>query len=222
MNSVDSYSIMNEVELKLTQIANKYCEAEEFVRIITTLRKASKVRTDIQGNLYYKTFDINLSGSMKKYELRNLAIISWFLPKELRAPLIVAIQNKIGNNINLYDLKIFLKSKGLTMSYLLSYYYEKGGHNLFGTLLDETKFTIEHSLRFVKVKVQKSYMEYFEKSVIKAPKPFIGVGYKDKNSRPLDMRGSLYNFMLTSVQRNVEELRDLEESLVLITEGFLM
>jgi hypothetical protein len=65
-------------------------------------------------------------------------------------------------------------------------------------------------------------MEYFEKSVIKAPKPFIGVGYKDKNSRPLDMRGSLYNFMLTSIQRNVEELRDLEESLVLITEGFLM
>jgi len=164
-------------------------------------------------------FDVQISLLCKtKAEILRLTILSYWLPKTHGYLLRLEIDALIGNNSDFFEIRFLLKGKEHLLIWLRHKTLSKGRNYVINNLLDEklwTEYLLNSLYKVKKVRNHKRNSDFVPE------KRVLGVGYKDKGSRPKDARGGLKNFMLTLLQNEIEETRACSETLNLFFEGFM-
>lgn len=212
--TMDSYSIMSQVERKLKSYASQANLAHRTALIDSTLQSVNPAYDDT--DLHYE-LKIVLH-SRTKAELIRLIVLSWYLPDTHRCYLQEKLFSSIKHNSDLFELEFLLKSKNHMRVWLNEKLSRVGAHAMFGNFLNKNEWSEKAILSLYSVKRFRNHKRH---SDIQPEKRRIGVGYKDKGSRSEDARGSMYNFSLTQLHNQIMERRSETETLKLILEGFL-
>lgn len=213
--SKTNYSVLDEIEKKLSQFANDKNLAERSALVNSTLYTINYSKwgdVDI-----HKTVDILITNK-SKHSLTRLSVLSWYLPENVGFLLRATIHDTIKNNSDLFELDYILKSKGHCCIWLSELLARKGAHYIFGNFLNKKEWSGKELVSLFRIKRTRNYKIHSDHlpEIVR-----IGVGYKDKGTLPADARGGMKNFMLTSVQNEIELNRELNRSLRGFFEGFL-
>lgn len=214
--TVNLYSVLSEAEKKFLEFSSNEFLAKSSALIDSTLSTLN-FYGDIDRHYECKV----VLHDCKKSTLEKLLCLSWFVPKNLGWFLRMAIHDKIQNNIDLVDLEFPLKSKSCFNVWISERISRRGTNWFFGNYLNKNDWEsfLKNLKTYFSVKRTRNHKRYND---ITPEKRVIGVGYKDKGTLPKDSRGGIKNFMLTSVQNEIEESRDICESTRYLIEGFLM
>ena len=212
--TMDSYSIMSQVERKLQSYASQANLAHRTALINSTLLSVNPAYDDT--DLHYE-LKIVLH-SKTKAELIRLSILSWYLPDVHRCYLQEKLYNSVKHNSDLIEIEFLLKSKGHMRVWLSEKLSRIGAHAMFGNFLNKNDWSEKTILSLYSVRRIRNHKRH---SDVQPEKRRIGVGYKDKGSRSKDARGSMYNFSLTQLHNQIMERRAETETLKSFLEGFL-
>jgi hypothetical protein len=214
--TVQLYSILNEVETFLQTSAQNEFLAKSSVFIASTLYSVN----------YSDYGDVDLHYEPKvvlrdksKNKLIRLAIMSWYVPEELGYYLRLAIDPIIRYNSDFIEVDFICQSKMKCRIWLSEYCSKHNGNQIFGNFLDKNNWSEKFFESLIKLKRLRNHKRINDR---KPEKRYIGVGYKDKGTLPKESSVKNSEMMLTSLQNQIEENRDISDSLKLIFEGFLL
>lgn len=214
--SVNLYSVVEEAEKKLLDFSIEDSLAQRSATITSTLYSINPGYEDFDRHVEIRIVLLDKS----KDALRKLIFLSWYLPDKNHGVLLrQAIQSQIENNRDLVELEFPLTSKGHCRIYLGELAQRKGPSYLFGNILNKKEWEPKILLSLYRIKRTRNYKTYKDRV---PEKRYIGVGYNDKGTKAGDPRGGIQNFMLTSLQNQIEDNRDITETTKLFLEGFLM
>lgn len=213
--TMDTYSIMYQVDKKLSKFASEANLAHRTALIDSTLNSIEPAFDDT--DLHY---DLKLSIRNKsKAKLIRLGVLSWYLPETHGILLRLELEKLVGSNSDLFELEFILKTKNQMKVWLKSKLEVKGTAWLFGNFLNKNDWSGKSLLEIYSIKKIRNHKRYSDQT---AEQRYIGVGYKDKGSRPKDARGGFENFMLTRLHNEIMQRRSETETLKLIFEGFML
>lgn len=205
-DSTNLYSIFESAEKFLIQHSQEQVWASVTVPVATTLNDVSSEELGKDIRIIIKT--------NKLRQLKDLALISFYLPKEIKFLLQVELRNKC-NTPERQIVKFILESKAHMELYLKQILSRKGAFELFGSELDKTRFSSLSNLVFVKIINPNNGPRIPEKRQI-------GVGYRDKGHLPdIALGGAIGSISLTSKMNEIEENRAATRDTLSLIRGFL-
>lgn len=206
------YSIFEECQKKLQQIADRNnFLAEDSVFITSTLES---VYQNKDRDLHYDLKLIILN--KKKDNLIRLALLSYYVPKNLSFYLKLQLEEICAQRIELQDVKFILSSEVNKNLWLENLTERLTGNQIFGNFFNNKEWI--ETLKSYKIKKIRNHKRPSDPKPIKRT---IGVGYKDKGTLPKSTSpGSLKQLSLTSVQNKIEQNRQAADDLYKVLEGF--
>lgn len=215
--AINFYSVFEESQKKLKEITPERFLAKSTAIIDSTLQSIFPKWDDV--DLHYEVHVV--LKDKRKSSLIKLLFLSYSecVGENLGWYLRSALIDEVKHNIDLVDLVLPLKSASHFKVWLSELIQRRGLHWFFGNFLnaEEWKSLFEGNIPY-SIKRRRNHRRYND---VYPEKRRVGVGYNDKGTLPNDPRGSLKNFMLTSVQNEIESNRDKCESLQYLIEGFL-
>lgn len=216
--NINLYSILNEAEKKFRSFACNEFLAKSSALIDSTLQTINFSRWgDVDRHSEIKV----ILNDVSKTTLVKLLVLSYYVPENLGWFIRSAIHDEIHNNIDFVELEFPLTSKNHFMIWISDRIQRRGPHWFFGNFCNEKDWNLfpENGPKAIRLKIRRNHKRYNDTL---PEKRTIGVGYKDKGTLPKDARGGMKNFILTSVQNEIELNRDICETTRYLIEGFLM
>lgn len=213
--AVNLYSILDEVNAQILSFSQNDFLAKSSALIDSTLQSINfseygDVDLHCEANLILL--------SKKKNDLIKLALLSWVVPKNLGFYLRLALEQAVKYNNDLLEVGFIIQSKENSKIWLADRCQQLTGNQIFGNFLNATDWSEDRLSRLFKIKKVRNHRRANDP---KFEKRIIGVGYKDKGTLPKSTSVGMKDLMLTSVQNQIEENRDINETLILFFEGFM-
>lgn len=216
MNGVNLDSVLKVAEQRLLEYSSNEFLAKSSALIDSTLQSIYPRFGDV--DLHYECQVVLIKKD--KQSLEKLLVLSHYVEKNLGFYLRMAIHDQIRNNKDFVDLEFPLKSKNHFKIWICERIVQRGAHWFFGNYMNEKDWNsfLDELKYLYKIKLRRNHKRYNDST---PEKRTIGVGYKDKGTLPKDSRGGIRNFMLTTVQNEIENSRDICETTRYLIEGFL-
>ena len=204
--------IFDEVQRILKSFSENKFLAKSSVSITSTLMSVNWVEDEIDKHYEPKIFIKNKS----KLNLLRLSILSWYVDENLGFLLRTSILDCIKNKIEMSEVAMICNTRQNKDLYLWNLIQELTGNQVFGNFLDKNEW-----LRTISSFSVKRFRNHKLSSDSLPARRTIGVGYRDKGTLPKsDSPGKMEEFVLSSVQKEIEDSKQAAEDLPKILEGF--
>lgn len=193
---MDLYLILENAQKKLINLvqSRENFLAEMSVSIAATLSSSGR-------NRLAKEIKINILKKSKN-NLRNLALLSWFLNDDLGCLIRMQILKEVEDKIGFHDVRFLCQKKININFYLIKIAQTKGPNHLFGNLLQ--KAVLLKSLNSFKIRI---YNPNVGPKI--PPKRMIGVGYRDKGHLPEPSHWKpTLDYSLSKLQDQIQDQKD--------------
>lgn len=209
------YSIFEDVQTEIKKISSNEYLASVAASVDSTLLTLGE-----NEGRFHKYPKLILDRKLSKDTLLKLAILSWYVPKNLGFLLRLEIEERIKNNIDLIEVNFCLQTKNQMLLFLSDFLNTKTGNQIFGNFLNKKTWLSICSRKCFYLKIRRNFKLKNEPSFHKRT---IGVGYRDKGNLAEISSGNPNRFLdFTSLQNQIEKNRQSVESSKLILEGFLL